>query len=417
MSDQSNQSDQFVPAVHLRRLFFFDAICREGGIGQAAAAVGLTQPAVSLAIKKLEQSYGAPLFARGYGGSDLTPQGALLHRRVRRMLDQMEFAVAGLLAGAGSGKARAAHGNVAAVCRHLTDTQIRCHIAIAQLGSAVNAANKLGISQPAVHRAARELEETVGVALYRRRVHSVSANPAGLEFARRLSLALHEIAQAATDMSSARGQASGQVSVGVLPLLPQRLLARAIGRLREDYPDVAVTIQEGAHERLIDDLRFGAIDVIVGALRGLGAESGVAESALFVDPYAVVVRRGHELAGRKRIGGKELTAYGWVVPQKDMPRRAVVEQMLATLPVRPRVVVETSSLAMMMSMLEENDCISLLSRSHILYGNYRNDVVALDVATPEVARTVGFTTRADWLATRVQDAFIEHLREQCRRDN
>ncbi|RXZ34017.1 LysR family transcriptional regulator [Oxalobacteraceae bacterium CAVE-383] len=425
------QSDQSVQAVRLRRLFFFDAVCREGGIGQAAAAVGLTQPAVSLAIKKLEQAYGAPLFARGYGGSELTPEGALLHRRVRRMLDQMESAVAGLLAGAGSAKTRASlvnmrasqvnmrasHINVGAVCRHLTDTQIRCHIAIAQLGSAVNASNKLGISQPAVHRAARELEETVGVALYRRRVHSVSANAAGLEFARRLSLALHEIAQAAADLSSARGLAGGQVSVGVLPLLPQRLLARAIGRLREDYPDVAVTIQEGAHERLIDDLRFGAIDVIVGALRGRGAESGVTESALFIDPYAVVVRRGHELAGRKRIGGKELTSYGWVVPQKDMPRRAVVEQMLATLPVRPRVVVETSSLAMMMSMLEENDCISLLSRSHILYGNYRNDVVALDVATPEVARTVGYTTRADWLATRAQDAFIEHLREQCRRDN
>ncbi|HEY4318780.1 MAG TPA: LysR substrate-binding domain-containing protein [Herbaspirillum sp.] len=411
MNDQSDQS------VRLRRLIFFDAVCREGGIGQAAAAVGLTQPAVSLAIKKLEQGCGAPLFARGYGGSELTPQGLLLHRRVRRMLDQMEFAVAGLLAGAGSGKTRAAHADVGAVCRHLTDTQIRCHIAIAQFGSAVNASNKLGISQPAVHRAARELEETVGVALYRRRVHSVSANAAGLEFARRLSLALREIAQAAADMSSALGQASGQVSVGVLPLLPQRLLARAIGHLREAYPDIAVTIQEGAHERLIDDLRFGAIDVIVGALRGLGPESGVAESALFIDPYAVVVRRGHDLAGRERIGGKELTSYGWVVPQKDMPRRAVVEQMLATLPVRPRVVVETSSLAMMMSMLEENDCISLLSRSHILYGNYRNDVVALDVATPEVTRTVGFTTRADWLATRAQDAFIEHLREQCRRDN
>lgn len=411
MTDQSASS---TPSAHLRRLFFFDAICREGGIGQAAAAIGLTQPAVSLAIKKLEQAYGAPLFSRGYGGSELTPQGTLLHRRVRRMLDQMEFAVAELL---GAGKQRVSSANVAAVCRHLTDTQIRCHIAISQLGSAVNASNKLGISQPAVHRAARELEDIVGVTLYRRRVHSVSANAAGREFARRLSLALHEITQAATDLSSARGLASGQVSVGVLPLLPQRLLARAIGRLREDYPDVAVTIQEGSHERLLDELRFGAIDVIVGALRGLGAENGVAESALFIDPYAVVVRRGHDLAGLAHIGGKELTSYGWVVPQKDMPRRAVVEQMLATLPVRPRVVVETSSLAMMMSMLEENDCISLLSRSHILYGNYRNDVVALDVDTPEVARTVGFTTRADWLATRVQDAFIEHLREQCRRDN
>ena len=399
-------------SIRLRRLVFFDAVCREGGIGHAAEAVGLTQPAVSLAIKKLEESFGAVLFERGYGGSDLTLEGTLLHRRVRRMLDQIEAAVAELLTGA---KTRT-H-DAGAICRHLTDAQIRCHIAIAQLGSAVDAARKLGISQPAVHRAARELEETVGVTLYRRRVHSVSANATGTEFARRLSLALNEISQAAVDLASARGVASGQVSVGVLPLLPQRLLARTIGRLQEEFPNVAVTIREGAHSRLINDLRFGDLDIIVGALREPRLEGSVVESELFTDPYAVVVRRGHDLASRKNITRKDLTAYGWVVPQKDMPRRTVVEMMLETLPQRPRVVVETSSLAMMMAMLEENDCISLLSSSHILYGNYRNDVVALNIAPPKAERTVGFTTRADWLATRVQQAFIEHLREQCRIDH
>ncbi|WP_050469789.1 LysR family transcriptional regulator [Herbaspirillum chlorophenolicum] len=403
MSDES---------LRLRRLALFDAVCREGGISHAAAAVGLTQPAVSLAIKKLEEGFGAVLFERGYGGSDLTQEGALLHRRVRRMLEQIEAAVAQLLAGA-----RSRTHDAAAVCRHLTDAQVRCHIAIAQLGSAAEAARHLGISQPAVHRAARELEATVGATLYRRRVHSVAANPMGVEFARRLSIAFNEISQAAVELVSARGLASGQVSVGVLPLLPQRLLARTIGRLQEEYPNVAVTIREGAHSRLLEDLRFGKLDIIVGALREPRLEGGVTETELFTDPYAVVVRRGHDLASRKSISQKDLTAYGWVVPQQDMPRRTVVEQMLATLPQRPRVVVETSSLAMMMAMLEENDCISLLSRSHILYGNYRDNVVALNVVPPRAERTVGFTTRADWLATPVQQAFIEHLREQCRMDH
>ncbi len=398
--------------VRLRRLVFFDAVCREGGIGHAAEAVGLTQPAVSLAIKKLEESFGAVLFERGYGGSDLTPEGKLLHRRVRRMLDQMEVAVAAVLSGT-----KPRNHDASAVCRHLTDAQIRCHIAIAQLGSAVEAARKLGISQPAVHRAARELEETVGVTLYRRRVHSVSANATGTELARRFSLALHEINQATVDLASARGLASGKVAVGVLPLLPQRLLARAIGRLQVEFPDIAVTIREGPHSRLINDLRFGELDIIVGALREPRLADSVVEAALFTDPYAVVVRRGHALALREHVTPEDLTAFGWVVPQQDMPRRNVVEAMLATLPTRPRVVVETSSLAMMIAMLEENDCISLLSRSHILYGNYRHDVVALDIAPPQEERTVGLTTRADWLPTQVQQGFIEYLREQCRLDH
>ncbi|HEY4079296.1 MAG TPA: LysR family transcriptional regulator [Burkholderiaceae bacterium] len=395
--------------INLRRFVLFDAVCREGGISQAALAVGLSQPAVSLAIKKLEETIGAVLFERGYGGSELTREGALLQRRVERMLQQIEAAVAAMPAG---GRARQSHAG--AMCRRLTDSQIRCHVAIAEAGSAAEAARRLGISQPAVHRAARELEDTVGHTLYRRRVHSVSANVAGQELARRLVVALGEIAQAHVDLVTARGLAAGRIAVGVLPLMPQRLLARTIGRLRESYPNVVVTIRESTHARLLEDLRFGRLDIIVGALREPRLEGNVIERELFTDPYVVVARRGHPLAEQRRVSVKDLAAHGWVVPQQDMPRRAVVDMMLAKLPQAPRVLVETSSLAMMMSMLEENDCISLLSRSHILYGNYRNEVVALDVPSPKGERTVGYTTRADWLPTEPQREFIEQLQAQCR---
>src|SRR6185295_17760136 len=100
--------------INLRRFVLFDAVCREGGISQAALAVGLSQPAVSLAIKKLESTIDAVLFERGYGGSELTRDGALLQRRVARMLQQIEAAVADMPA-----SARARHYDATAVCRRL----------------------------------------------------------------------------------------------------------------------------------------------------------------------------------------------------------------------------------------------------------------------------------------------------------
>ncbi|WP_456299790.1 LysR family transcriptional regulator [Paraburkholderia tropica] len=179
--------------ARLRRLFLFDAVCEAGGIGQAAIHAGRTQPAVSMAINKLEASFDCQLFERGFGGSELTGDGIIVQRRVRRMLDQMERAVVVL-----TGQSAA---NAAKICRRLTDAQVRCHMAIAEGGSAAEAALSLGISQPAVHRAARQLEQNVGVSLYRRRVHNVSANPAGTEFARCLSLALYEITQAVDELA------------------------------------------------------------------------------------------------------------------------------------------------------------------------------------------------------------------------
>ncbi|MGF6551737.1 LysR family transcriptional regulator [Paraburkholderia youngii] len=146
---------------------------------------------------KLKASFGGQLFERGFGGSDSTGEGLIVQRRVRRMLDQMERAVMNL-----TGQAAA---NAAKICRRLTDARVRCHIAIADAGSAAEAALALGSSQPAVHQAARQIEQNVGVSLYRRRVHSVSANAAGVEFARCLSLALYEITQAVDELGTHAG--------------------------------------------------------------------------------------------------------------------------------------------------------------------------------------------------------------------
>jgi DNA-binding transcriptional LysR family regulator len=393
--------------TRLRRLFLFDAVCEAGGIGQAATRAGRTQPAVSLAISKLEASFGGVLFERGFGGCELTAQGAILQRRVRRMLDQMERAIMGL-----TGQSSSAV-NARNVCRHLTDTQVRCHIAIARAGSASEAAQQLGISQPAVHRAARQIEQTVGVSLYRRRVHSVSANAAGLEFARCLSLALYEIAQAREEIAYARGQLSGKVAIGVLPLMPPRLVARVIQRLRERYPSAHVTVDEGSHAALLRDLRMGTIDIIVGGLREPRLTGAVRETELFADPYVVAVRKGHRLARKKSIAPRDIANYEWVVPQQNVPRRSVIDSIFARLPIRPPVVVETSSLAMMMAMLVESDCITLLSRSQIREAYPGSEIVALELKTPEADRAVGYTVRADWLGTAVQSGFIEYLRQEC----
>lgn len=400
-----------VDQARLRRLFLFDAVCEAGGIGQAAALAGRTQPAVSLAIAKLEESFGGKLFERGFGGSELTEEGAILQRRVRRMLDQIERAVVNLTGYTGSNMTSAA--SAAKICRHLTDTQVRCHIAIANAGSAAEAAQALGISQPAVHRAARQIEQNVGASLYRRRVHSVSANPADVEFARCLSLALYEIAQAGEELAYARGQLTGKVAIGVLPLMPPRLVARAIQRLRARYPAARITVDEGSHARLLRELRMGAIDIIVGGLREPRLTGSVQETELFADPYVVAVRKGHRLARKHSIAAHDLADYDWVVPQRNVPRRAVIDSIFARLPTKPPLVVETSSLAMMMAMLVESDCITLLSRSQIREAYSGSEMVALELETPEASRVVGFTVRSDWLGTALQQAFVEHLRHEC----
>jgi LysR family transcriptional regulator of gallate degradation len=82
------------PRANLRRLVMLDAVMRSGSTGAAARLLGLSQPAVSDALSKLEAETGTRLLDRGTAGSAGTEAGKLLHRRVARMLRQIEHGIA-----------------------------------------------------------------------------------------------------------------------------------------------------------------------------------------------------------------------------------------------------------------------------------------------------------------------------------
>jgi DNA-binding transcriptional LysR family regulator len=62
----------------------FRAVARHGGFGRAAEALGMTQPALSRAVARLEREVGFPLFRRGPGAARLTAEGATLLQEVER---------------------------------------------------------------------------------------------------------------------------------------------------------------------------------------------------------------------------------------------------------------------------------------------------------------------------------------------
>jgi DNA-binding transcriptional LysR family regulator len=392
----------------LRRLAIFDAVIRTGSAGAAAQDIGLSQPAVTHALDKLENEVGGRLFDRGPGGSAPTKAGRILHRRVERMLEQAQLGLEEATAGV------ARRSDVRLVSRSLTTPQVRAHLAIVDLGSFRAAAQALAMAEPSLHRAARDLERVVGAPLYRRTPKGVSAGPAGLAFARRLRLALYEIDQALDELQAERGAAGGRIAVGCLPLMPKSVLARAVGRLLHTYPNVQVEIEEASHEALMQGLRSGELDVVVGALRFPRLGGDVVERVLFRDPHVAVARAGHPLGDRATLQEDDLAKFPWVAPSRNTPRRAFIEDLFDRLPMRPHVVAETGSLAVMTAILRESDCLTLMSRAQAMDEFQSVGLSMLPIDLHAAERVVGVTTRSGWLPTFVQRRFLALLRQQCR---
>jgi DNA-binding transcriptional LysR family regulator len=393
----------------LRRLTIFDVVIRAGSAGAAAQAIGLSQPAVTHALHKLEGEVGARLLDRGPGGSQPTRAGRLLHRRVERLLRQIELGIAEAVP---DGALRT---DPRLVSRTLTTPQITAHLAIARRGSFRAAAGELGVAEPSLHRAARDLETMIGVPLYRRTPQGVSTTPAGLRFAGRLRLALYEIGQALDELEAERDATGGRVSAGCLPLMPKPVLARTVAALMREYPGVRVELDEAPHEALMARLRSGELDVLVGALRDPRLGGDVVERPLFGDPHVVAARIGHPLAGAAALDEADLARFPWVAPARETPRRAFVEALFARLPVRPRIVAETSSLTLMTAILAESDCLTLLAQSQARHEVRDAPLVMLPIRLDSPQRVVGTTIRSGWLPTRVQRRFLTLLRQECRR--
>ncbi|MGX9964384.1 LysR family transcriptional regulator [Roseomonas sp. F4] len=377
------------PLPRLRDLAAFATAARLGSLGEAARQAGLSQPALSQAIARLEARCGGVLLVRGPRGSFPNAKAARLLERCRRMEQQL----AAGLAACGSATAP----------RLLTDTALATHMAIVAAGSFAAAARLRGISLPTLARTARGLEATLGVALYRRSAAGLVAAPGGAELARRIGLARLEIEQGLAELAAE----PPRLRLGTLPLMPRQPIALA---LQAAGPSLAVYAQDGSHAELVALLRQGRIDAMLGALRGRSPHPDVTEEALLDDPFVIACGSDARLpAGPARA---VLAASAWVVAAPPLPRRAMAEALFATLPHRPRILLETNAAETTIAVLRQSAALALLSTQQVAAtpGLRRLDI-ALPPAPP---RQVGLTLRQDWLPTPDQAVFLAALRAACR---
>ena len=183
----------------------------------------------------------------------------------------------------------------------ITKPQLRSLLAIYESESFDAAARRLRISQPSLHRAARELERELRRGLYQRTARGLTTNARGAELARRFQVAIREIQYGIEELKAAQGNVISRLAVGNIPHSDTQILSAAINDLLTAYPKACVRIVDGHYDVLLNDLRAARLDLLWGVLRTPSWASDVTEERLFPNPYVVVARKRHPLTRLKRI--------------------------------------------------------------------------------------------------------------------
>ena len=378
--------------LHTKHLRPFLAVVRAKSLARAAVALRRAPSAVSRSLRELELSLAARLFERGAGGWRLTDAGRALRHRAELAFAELASACEALCArhpGA-AGRLRASPFFTLAV----HERRLGILLAFAERRHVSEAARRLGVSQPAVSLALRELEGGVGVPLFDRAHSGIGLTESGELLTAHAKRALSQLRIAESEIAATKGVIEGQVVVGALPFGRPYLLPVAIGRVLARHPRLSVRTVEAPLEELVGALRVGDVDFLVGALPRVAVAGGLVREDLLHEPLVILARAGHPLARMKRPAIRNALRAAWVLPQKGTPTRDALEAALAARGFAvPAVAVETADLSIIRGLLLETDMVSAASRHLFQHELGSGALASLPVRLPGTERPIGILRR------------------------
>ncbi len=188
--------------------------------------------------------------------------------------------------------------------------QLEALAACADAGSIRAAARQLGVSQPAITHAIRDLETQQQLSLVIRSPTGLRFTNDGTALLKHARIILNQLKSAQTQMDSRRGLIEGKLSVALTPWLSHIFLADFIREFREKMPKVQLEFYDSLELTTQPLLRDGSIALSI-------SNAPASYHQLYnVDPLleyetGVIVRRGHPAESAKTI--HELLNYNWIM--------------------------------------------------------------------------------------------------------
>lgn len=286
---------------------------------------------------------------------------------------------------------------------------LQCLSEVVTRGSLKGAADHLGLTQPAISRTLKELEEILGTTLLTRSRAGVELTEAGEVFAHfaRMSLAALDHGLEGVDRSRG-GVLKQEVTVGALPSVAAGLLPKVAEGFRRLAPEAVLRLSDGPHGMLIDLLRSGAVAMVIGRMGDPSVMQGVSFTQLYTEEVVCVVRPGHPCLGAPSLG--DLSRWPVIFPPTTAAIRPQVERWLISHGLsEPPQRIETVSGAFARVHTRDTDAIWMIS-----HGVVRNELadgrlVRLPFDTSLTKGPVGLMMRQDAEPTPVEGLFVKAL--------
>jgi LysR family transcriptional regulator of gallate degradation len=198
------------------------------------------------------------------------------------------------------------------------------------------------------------------------------------------------------------------VSIGALPLSRAFLVPGAMAAMVAEQTKARFEIIEGDRHELIEPLRDGIIDIVLGALPAHTDEEDLVQLPLYTERLVIVAGSQHPLVGKPTPSISALMNHPWIVAPPNSPLRSHWEQLFGARELPPRPI-ECGSVMIIGRLLTSGNFLTLLSQDQVALQIRSGLLARVGKPLADQACTIGMTTRRGWKPTAVQRRFIELL--------
>lgn len=266
---------------------------------------------------------------------------------------------------------------------HLTLRQLKVFESVARHLNYTRAAEELHLTQPAVSMQVRQLEESLGVALFEqlgKRIHLTGAGQEVLAYARTVTQQLDELEAV---LNRLKGLSGGRLRISVATTA-NYFIPTLLGTFSRRYPDVTVSLDVTNRETLLRQLTENAVDLVI--MGQPPAELDVEAQAFMDNPLVIVAPPDHPLALQKETPLTRLQEEIFLVREPGSGTRIAMERFFAERGMRLKTGMEVGSNEAIKQSVQAGLGLGLLSRATIEQELALKRLAVLDVADFPIMR-------------------------------
>jgi LysR family nitrogen assimilation transcriptional regulator len=289
--------------------------------------------------------------------------------------------------------------------------QLEYFIAIAESGALSRAAVRLGITQPALSRQMKALEQELGAELYFRNGRGIVLSEAGKLLEQHARGVLETTAGAKRAIYSMGAVPSGRVVIGMPPSVGAVLTAPIVKQFRSEFPRVSLGVIEGFSGYVLEWLTTGRIDVAV--LYNAPRTSALAADPLLTDELFLLGPATDPAgAGAGPVAASRLASIPLILPSRPHGLRVLVDDFLANAGVAPNVQVEIDAMPSTLNLVESGIGYTILSYSPVHHLVAAGRIRCWPIVGPTMTRSLVVATSTQRPVTKAARALVRFVRRQ-----